>query len=426
MIAKFFFLILLVGCATHQSIVERPLNLIRSGQVEEALRILAPLAAEESRDQLVYLMEYGTALHIAGRYADSNKVFLTADKLTDEVDYYSVSRIAAATLTSQEVLQYKGESYEKLLINSYLALNYLMLGDSDGALVEVRRINDKIKKFRADGRKDYEQSPLASYLSALIWESDQKYDDAYIDFKRTFQIDPSNPLLPFDLLRSSKLAHRVDDYTQLKKQFPQETEEADWYDKRMGTVTLILEQGWGPRKHFSRQNASFPVLIPERSLTATAKMKVSRVGAYATSGFGTSAEAKSPGVFTANARQIYDVERVAIATLDADYKYLVARKVGSFVAKEVVAEQIRQKDELLGFIARIAMHASDRADLRQWASLPQTIQIASLRVPAGDYLVSAEGLTGYGNPGHSLDEMAPRPVKVQAGRTSFINWRALH
>ena len=60
---------------------------------------------------------------------------------------------------------------------------------------------------------------------------------------------------------------------------------------------------------------------------------------------------------------LYRVGDEAIRTLDADYDYLVAKKIIGIVAKEVVADQIRQRDENLGALAAIAMHAMDQADL---------------------------------------------------------------
>ena len=421
------------GCATHQARMDEPLRLIRQGHPEEAAQKLEPLAKETSKDQLLYLMEYGMALHIAGRYEESNKIFLMADKMTDDVDYYSVSRIVGSALTSAEVLQYKGESYEKLLINSYMALNYLMLGVYDDAMVEVRRIDDKVKKFRANGRPDYEQNPFANYLAALIWEGDQKYDDSYIEFERAYQLDKMNSLLPFDLVRSAKLSRRTDAYEDWKKKFPQVEEDPTWYDKKWGQVIVIVEQGWGPRKVNSRHDRRLPTLIPQRSFTQSAEVRIRKAATV-----GPTVNGKTDGVTAvaplaapsaafqekiAVSKVVYNVEQVSMRTLDADLKYIVARNIGSTVAKAVLADQIRQKNEALGIIAYFAMAVSDRADLRQWSSLPETFQVARISVPAGDYEVSIQGLSGTATA--TADMMPPRKIKVVSGRKSFLAWRSI-
>ena len=102
---------------------------------------------------------------------------------------------------------------------------------------------------------------------------------------------------------------------------------------------------------------------------------------------------------------------------------MVARKIGAFAAKEVVADQIRQKNELLGLIAWVGMHASDRADLRQWSTLPQTIQLARFWVPAGSYDLKLQGLDSSGSP--TPDHVDKAPLHVKAGQTTFYFWRPL-
>lgn len=396
--------IFLSACATYQHKLDGPRTAIRMGQIKAAIAELQALAEQPSGDQLVYLLELGTALHIDGQFQESNKVFLQADKLADQVDYVSVSRTAIATLGSEEMLQYKGESYEKLLINAYLALNFLMMGQYDSAMVEVRRVNQKIATFRANGREDYEYNPLSHYLSALIYEGDRKYDDAYIEYKKTYELEPDAPMIASDLIRSATLAQRPDEVKKWKQQFPWVKDDAAWKDRKSGELVFVLQQGWGPKKVISRADRRFPELRPEFSDTQRALVEVKGQGQKLT-------------------EDIYNLEQSAIKTLNADYKWMVARKVGAFVAKEVVADQIRQKDELLGLIAQIAMHASDRADLRQWSTLPRSFQIVRFKLPGGEYELSAQGQTGAQAP--TADQLQPVKVTIKPGRTTFFTWRTL-
>jgi hypothetical protein len=118
---------LLVACATYQSKISEPRRLLKDGQIKAAIQKLEPLALKKSDDQLVYLLDYATALQIDGDYKKSNEAFLKAEELTEFNDYHSISNIMLAAVGSETMIQYKGESYEKILINAYLALNYLML-----------------------------------------------------------------------------------------------------------------------------------------------------------------------------------------------------------------------------------------------------------------------------------------------------------
>lgn len=51
----------------------------------------------------------------------------------------SVGNEAGAIMTNQANLPYKGRAYDKVMLNTYKALNYLQLGDSDAARVELNR-----------------------------------------------------------------------------------------------------------------------------------------------------------------------------------------------------------------------------------------------------------------------------------------------
>jgi len=98
----------LSGCATYQSKISGPRALLKQGQTTLALARLKELAEIPSDDQLVYLLEYGTALQIDGQYKVSNEMFLQADKLADINDFHSVSNVVGATLGSETMIQYKG------------------------------------------------------------------------------------------------------------------------------------------------------------------------------------------------------------------------------------------------------------------------------------------------------------------------------
>lgn len=393
---------LLVACASYQSKVFESRNLLKTGRVSEATEKLKILAEKESDDQLVHLLDYGTALQISGNYKESNEALLKADKLIDLNDYHSVSNIAAATLGSESMIQYKGESYEKFLVNAFISINFLMLNQTESALVEVRRINEKLTKMKMDGRKPYELNPFAKYLSALIWESDQKFDDAYIAFEQAYNLDPMNPFIASDLIRAAKNAKRTEAYRKHKSEFNDIKEADSWYDKSLGELVVIFQQGWGPEKHVTPGQYRLPSLYPVMSRTQSLQVAV--------------------GNQTVHSKTIYNIEQVAIQTLKDDYSALVARRTGGIAAKAVFADQIRQKNELLGQVAWIAMNISDQADLRQWSTLPETIQLIRLPLAAGKHKVKIQELDAQGNPVTDFFEV---DVNINARRKTFYNYRAL-
>ncbi|MBX3034949.1 MAG: hypothetical protein KF865_13600 [Bdellovibrionaceae bacterium] len=400
----FLFPALLAACATYQSKVSQARSLLEEGRGKEAIEKLESLARTADGDQLVYLLDYASALQINGQYKESSKAFLQADRLAEAVDYQSVSRVAGSLLLSEEMKQYKGDTFEKIYINAQLALNFLELGQLDDALVEARRMNEKYVKLRGEDKKDFELNPFAKYLSAVVWEADRKYDDALIAYREAYKISPSIQGLPEDLIRASKLAQRPDEYQKWKKTFPHVKENPAWYDKKKGELVVIVQQGWGPRKVFSAGDARWPDLAPVDSRTQSARLEI-------------------PGHPEVESKKVYDVQSAAIQTLNDDRASLFARRVGAFAAKEVAADQIRQKNELLGFVAWFAMHASDRADLRQWSTLPQSVQFIRVPLSAGDYKISLQGLGADDRP--TADRLESREIKIRPGQKTFVVWRAL-
>ncbi len=380
-------LMFFVGCATYQNKVAPAKDELRAGQCAPALQRLEELVNKADGDQLVYLMEYGTALQICKNYEQSNKVFLKADKLSDQQDYHSASRVVGATLLNEEMIQYKGDTFEKLFINAAAALNYLQLGLQDDALVEVRRINDKFKKLTAEeNNRKFELNSFTQYLSGLIWEMDQKYDDACISYKAAFKIDPTYRGVGLDMLRGCWLARRNQEFEELVKEVqPSEDELKNIKQKSKNEIIFIYMQGWGPQKQARPDHRTYPYLVPVASITKSLEIEV---------------DGKK-----IQSQQVYSVEKAAIQTLDADFSSLMARRAGSFVAKAVVADQIRQKDRLLGDVAALVMYASERADLRQWSMLPQTVQVIRY-IPQGNAgKVRLRGLDYSGNVTETFEDV---------------------
>jgi hypothetical protein len=129
------------------------------------------------------------------------------------------------------------------------------------------------------------------------------------------------------------------------------------------------------------------------------------------------------GVGEERSRLVYSVQDTAMKTLGDQYAALAAKRVAGLVSKAVVADQVRQKNSALGDLAWIGMNILDRADTRQWSTLPETFQVARIWVKEGVHKVKVEGLNDAGVAGG--EEMAPVEVFVKGGNKVFINWRSV-
>lgn len=420
-----FFLLSLgaTGCATYQGKVREARDHLERGEANKAAELLEPLAKKPGDDQLVYLFDYATALQVAGKFSESNQQLQAADHMSEQKDYLSLSRLGGSLLMSEEFTQYKGDDYERLLTNVMSALNYLMIGDHENALVEIRRLNQKLEYYRIEEKKEYEQNTAALYLSALMWEADKNWDSAYIDFERAYKRDPTIGYIRGDLVRAARRASRADTADKWMREFKIKPK-PEWTDKSLGEVVLIYQQGWGPRKAERPRVATatgfispgFPMLVPVPSITKRAQLEILK-------NVGASAEAQAESIIAQTESQfIYSVEQTAIKTLEQAYAPLIAKRIAAYAAKEVVAAQVDKKNEALGAIMRIAMHVADRADLRQWSTLPETIQVAKLYLKPGRYIVRVRGLSSAGSP--TGEDMAPIEIEVKAQTKTFLSWRS--
>jgi uncharacterized protein len=392
------------GCATYQGKVSEARTLLTEGRSEEAVAKLEPLAKTDDKDQLVYILDLATAQQVAGQYKDSTKSFILADRMAEDKDYTSVSRVAGSLLLSEEMVQYRGEDFEKLLINSMAAISYVLAGDLESAMVETRRSTEKLNYYRLEQKKEYSDNSFVPYLNGHLWEASRNFDSAYIDFRRAYDMGLRTDLVRHDLLRVAKKGNKQSTLAKLRSEFSIEPD-LQWQKKGMGELVLLFQQGWGPRKRPNPEAPRFPILVPERAQTKKAQLQVT--------GF-------DNRPFT---EVVYDLETAAVATLNSQYASLVAKRIAGMVAKDVVARKVGKDNAALGSLLFIAMHAADRADLRQWSTLPQTVQVARMDLPEGAHTVQVQGFDGSGY--ETSDKKTFDNVEIKAGKKTFIGWRSL-
>lgn len=123
-------------------------------QTNEALLAAAP---EQISPRIAYLTRSLAAFDEAARRIDE---FEAAAKI-------SVSAEGAAMLTNQANLPYRGRAYDKVMLHTYQALNYLQLGDFDAARVELNRALQRQRDaVEANAKRIQEAQELAEKAKA--------------------------------------------------------------------------------------------------------------------------------------------------------------------------------------------------------------------------------------------------------------------
>lgn len=398
----------ILSCSTYQSHVADGRLLMEQNQFDQAIEKFKIKAEESDGDKLAYLMEYATALHQAGRYEESNKIFLQADKLADLNDYTSVSRTAGTYVVNEGLSQYRAETFEYLTINVYQALNYMMLGDYDNAHVMSRRMVEKLNKLEVDKESKKKQASFAAYLSGLIWEAQGDWDNAYILYLKAHEASPDLEQYQRDLLIAARRSNRTDAYERLKKKWPQMDKSIPWSSiKNQGEFVFIFQQGWIPRKRSRPENRTLPMMVPVASDFRKAQAKI---------------DASSE--FSSNT--VFDLEHVAVVTLDEDYKRLVAKALARAASREAVRQAaIHNKDNAAlnaAALASIVFQVMDQADLRQWSTLPAYFQIIRVYLNPGAHAVEVNAIKS--TPGSDDKKLWSGSVTVQKNKKIFMSKRA--
>lgn len=396
------FALLLSSCASYSSHAEHTRMLLEGGMYDEAASYVKEFAEKKDGDELLYWMDIGIVYHTAGKYEEAIKAFLVADKLAEIKDYTSISLEVASVILNDNLKTYKGEHFENLLINVYLALDYTMLGKWDDALVECRRVNQKLDKMINIAKLPYQRNAFAKYLSAVLFEAQNELNDAFVDYRQLKKWGVEYPYLPEPLIRTADRLKSMPEFEAYRKEYP---EAKDWkFAKNEGEVVLILEQGKSPVKYENPQFNLIPLFRRNYYTSDYAWVRAEK------------------GDYKVRSYPLFDIEDTAIRELDARAGAIIGKKIGGIVAKGAIATGIGMatNSEDLGKLAFIALLLTDRADLRHWSTLPAKLHFARLRLPSGQHNILVD-IVGNGSTETAVKRF--EKVVVKPGKQTFLIYR---
>ncbi len=355
-------------------------------------------ASEAGANQVLFLLDQATSRFAAREYDKALPLFLRAEDLMAIKDYTSVSEEIGTLATGEGIRGYKGEDFEKILVNVYLALGFASLDKLEDAQVEARKINQLLYRMITEGKRNYQESPFARYLSAMLWEATGETNSAYIDYKKAYELDPGFPDLGSDLLATSKRMGFDDEFARWREAFPQSSPRA--IPKDSGEVVVFFEKGRGPLKvPRYDDDASLPRYVSRYSDEMAAQVLVN-------------------GVATANASDVLDVTRLSKSFLEDRIGRLRAARLAGAAVKGAIAYGVGKASgsDDLGWLTFFLLLFSDRADLRSWRTLPSSIQMARFPLPAGRYDLAVDVAGIDGRPMRRIDLGR---IDLKAGRKVF-------
>lgn len=399
-------LFLLSSCAGYTRSTRAGLDAFERRDFEAADKVYEK-ADEDGIDQLVYLFDRGTVRYSAGRYEQSIKDFKLANDLSEIKDYTSIATELASVAVNDKIKSYKGEEFEHVLVSVYLAMNFAALGRTEEAVVACRQVNRKLERLRDEAKRHYSLNAFAQYLSALMFEKQGDWNNAYIGYKKTAEIAPEFGRVKTDIVRGALRTENGSELHKWKRTLgvtEENVQDAKSELKNTGAVVLLYQNGLAPEKVSSPSWYEIPEYRPRHNAWRAARLFLD-------------------GKEVARTELLYDVESVAIQNLKEKYAGLIAKRLAGVVAREVIGDQLDRKAEGLGTILKIAMYAASQPDLRSWLTLPRDFQVARVQAQPGRYraslrLESASGALG--------EEKGLGEVEVKrTGDVALLSYRSL-
>lgn len=406
--------LLLGGCAGYRQALHQVEQRLQQASPAEALAALEA-GSFADRDRAVYLLDKALLQRYAGDYQGSVQTFEQAKQVLGVLEATSVTETGAALTWSENLTSYEGRLYERLLLHVYQALNYLALERLDAARVEALQVDLLLRRlYPGTQAAPNHGDALARYLSGLIFEAVHEPDDALIAYRHALEAYTQSSsdygvTVPQDLQqRLIRLADQLglrNDAAAFRRRFGMDPEPVP---ARSGEVVVLASTGLAPRVF--EQSSMSQDLVTGRlyriSLPAL-QDRPSRVRSLRV----------TAGSVSAGGEVVEDISRAVHRALEDELPGLTARSLSRMVAKDIAARKASEEDVVAGALINFLGVVVEQADTRSWNILPDTIRLASLRLPAGEHAVTIQLYDAWNN---VLTTRQFAPVLVKPGGISFL------
>jgi hypothetical protein len=389
----------LAACATFSDTIQSTESSLAQQQPKAALAAYEKVKAP-AHDRVLYLMNRGMLLRMAGDYEESTRSLEEAKRDIEQLRALSLREQALSFTVNDATKSFIGEDFERVMVNVYLALNYLEQGRLDDARVEALQVDlllrDKSQKITLV--KPYEEDAFARYLTGIVYEDEGEWSDAMIAYRKAYeayqkQLKAFGVAMPealkHDLIRLADREGLDDEAKKYREEFKikDTMSEADLLEH--GEVILTVHAGLAPIKR--ERSTTLPNPATGRILRIALPQYRSRAQAFGYASLSTDASQ------SARTARVENIEAIAEKTLDAEMPLITARAIARMAAKDSIAAVAGASSSndsggaaLIGLLVNVAGVVTERADTRSWFTLPGEIHLARLALPPGEYRLKLE------------------------------------
>jgi hypothetical protein len=461
-------LLILTGCGSsgaHYLLVDKSLL---ANDYRQADIIIQKAEADEygSKSRVLYGMDRGMTLQLAGEYEQSNEVLEKAEDEVERLYTRSIRTESFAFMTNDNSLPFEGEPYEQVMINVLKALNYASLNRWQDALVEARRIDHRLNVLtdRTKDKAAYRDDGFARYLSGILFESTGDLNNAFIAYRKAYEtFDASRAWshtaapaqLRADLLRTADALHLSQEFTEYQRLFSETVWKSSEEQQHLAQVLVISYNGRAPRKEdqfldlpvstdalalvlvnrgFSSGNSqqhraadsvlyglngrvvrvALPKNVPQKT-----QVPVDTISLTPEQGQPVIVRTELAQNFTALADKALS-ERIAgiavKAVARAAFKYSVAEGASRGSQHAVGGDLGPLIGLAVGLLTKGYAVASEESDKRSWRTLPDEIHLARTWVTPGAYRLA---------PPAGANGASTKTLSLRAGETAIVIQRVV-
>jgi hypothetical protein len=432
----------LIGCATYHARNIRLHRAIETGQFETANTMLdRDTKTPAGRNRLLYYLNRGYVSWMLGDFKQSVDYFNTAENIIDDYSIHPGAE-ALALVSNPMVKPYKAEDFEVVMVNCFKAINYMQLHKPEDALVECRRIDIKLNALNdkyKDHKNRYQRDAFAHTMMGLVYDAGHDYNNAFIAYRNALEIYETDYVenfntgvphqLKLDILRTAYIngfGEELDFYERKfgMKYVQQPKPEAElvffWMNgfcpvKDEWSVNFSIVRGQGGLVTFVNEEFgySFPIYAGSSSgqESTFSDLKFVRVAfpeyverkPFSLSASITCNNHTYPLEFAEN------INAIAFKTLQDRFVRETATSLLRAATKQALEETTRSQDKNMGALLGILNAATEKADTRNWQSLPYAVSYARIPLAEGEnsLMLNVDMIDGKNNT-HDLSLQARR------------------
>ena len=411
------FLFLFISCATTDPFI--PVDaLVEQENFSQGANTLEEKRSTfyRGKDQVLYFLDRGMLTHFGKNYQESSALLQQGERAIEENFATSISQEIGTFILNDRSREYDGEDYEDIYLNVFNALNYYHRGDMEGALVEVRRMNNKLRDLSVkygqlmtnmqklalengteippnpDAPVKFNNSALARYLGMLFYRGAGMTDSARVDRDQLLIAMADAPAI---------YNHPVPSSIQNELVIP----------AGMARLNIIGFAGRTPIKkeeitRIPLRNAWIKIAMPVMTLRPSLV---------------TSIEVALDSGESFNLELLEDISAVASATFAQRKNLIYTKSVVRALVKGITASAFNTMGQeskenrglysLLGLGSQILAEASEKADLRIARYFPGKAYVGGINLPPGTYSFN---LTFYGREKQVIAKRRHENVNVSA------------